>query len=178
MRKAFVRRSLSFKEYVSCQAKHVHTNQCKHLSTEPNHRDFSLGARQNAECHVSKHAVFCTTPFNQIVGRKERWRVENADENRNFINYMLFEINNKSINRKQDIIIILKSVSYQAKHVHTNQWTHLSMEPNHRDFSLGACQNAECHVSKHAVFCTTLIFNHVMIYLQGKDNGWRLEKSK
>ena len=47
---------------VSCQAKRVHTNQCTYLSMEPNHRDFSLGARQNAERNVSKRAVFCTTP--------------------------------------------------------------------------------------------------------------------
>ena len=76
----------------------MHTNQCTHLSTEPNHRDFYLGACQNSERHVSKHAVFCTTPFNQVMGctQERKMTFEKTDETGHFSNYMLFEIINQS----------------------------------------------------------------------------------
>ena len=50
---------------VSYQAKHMHTNQCRHLSTELNRRDFSLGACQHTECYVGTHTAVCSTPVNQ-----------------------------------------------------------------------------------------------------------------
>ena len=51
---------------VSCQAKRMHTKQCRHLSMEPNRRDFSLGACEHTECYVGLHTV-CSTPVNQLT---------------------------------------------------------------------------------------------------------------
>jgi len=47
---------------VSCQAKHTHMKQCGHLSTEPNHCDFSLGVSQHAVCYIGLHTAVCSTP--------------------------------------------------------------------------------------------------------------------